>query len=238
LLDKKKALVLFSGGSDSTYCAAHLAEQCSEIHLLTYDRISFVGSKANTEKNYDRLCRIYGRHIFVRKVVSIEKLHQRICFENYLQIALKAKLAVTALTFSKLAMHWFSCLYCVKNGIEIVADGAVPYMNIYPDQNKIIALDQLREFYAAFRIDYQNPAYEVWDTIEERLFDKGITDQPEIRGTAKDTQVTYAEQVIFAFFLKYYVKRYGMTQYEKIMADLYADRLRLISRDIRSQSGI
>jgi hypothetical protein len=231
---KTEALVHFSGGADSTLCAAFLAEKHERIHLLTYDRVSFMGSN-QTEPRFERLCRVYGRSRFVRKVVSIESLHRRICFDRYLSIAARFGLAVTALTFSKLAMHWYSCLYAIENGIHVVADGAVPYMDLYPDQNEDICLRQLRAFYGEFGVEYQNPVFSIAEQVEQMLYDKGITDQPIVRGTASDKQVTYAEQIVLALFLKYYLTTHGREKYIKVMSRLFADRLQLMKTSIRSR---
>ncbi|MCC6277600.1 MAG: 7-cyano-7-deazaguanine synthase [Oligoflexia bacterium] len=228
----KSALVHFSGGADSTYCAAWAAEQFDHVWLVTYDRLSFIGSVNYTKQNYSRLCAIYGESRFTRRIINIEKLHQKICFENYFELLGKNGLAVTSLVFSKLAMHWTSAYLCKRYGISAVADGAVPYMDVYPDQNERIALSRLKEFFGKWGIEYFNPAYSVSDTIEQKLYDKGIIEVPEMRGTAKDKQVYYAEQVLLALFLKYYLTLHSQSKYEEVLGSIYENRLKMMAQYI------
>ena len=222
---KNTALVHFSGGSDSTLAAAFCAQRFDKVHLITYDRFSFIGARNYTLPNFHRLCRIYGKEKFERRVIPIEKWHKWICYDHYLHFAREYKLAVTSLSFCKLAMHWFSCFYGIENGINTVCDGMVPYMDIYPDQNKTISLDRLKEFYQKFGITYANPVYETAEDVEQRLYDMGIIETPCIRGTERDKQVYYAEQVVFALFLKYYIDRHGKQKYEKVLSDLFKEKI-------------
>lgn len=233
---KKPALVHFSGGSDSTLCAALLAEEHAQVHLLTYDRVSFIGSRDYTSQNYERLCRIYGKDKFVRRVVGIDALHSAICYRGYLGLVREFKFAVNALAFSKLAMHWYSAAYALKNGIAVVADGAVPYMRLYPDQNEKICLEPLRAMYAGFGIEYRNPVYGFPDGVEQALYDKGVTEHPSVRGTESDRQVFYSEQVLLALFLKYELSVRGMEGYEERVGRLFRNRIGMMEREIRESA--
>jgi len=230
-----EAIVHFSGGSDSTYCAAAAAEKFSRVHLLTYDRISFIGARDYTLKNYQNLCRIYGAGRFERQIINVEKKHRQVCYHQYLGTAVRFKLGVTSLVFSKLAMHWASAEYARKNGIATVWDGSAPYMAMYPDQNPVIAHVGLTKFYADFGIKYETPIYGLEREVEEVLYDKGITPSPQVRGTENDFQVYYLEQVLLALFFKYYTTAHGHDSYEKMMKELYADRLNFISAMLRAE---
>jgi hypothetical protein len=230
---RNEAIIHYSGGSDSTLCAALAAEEFDRVHLLTYDRLSFIGAKDYTAQNYQRLCKIYGEKKFVRRVIPIDFLHKKICYGDYFQMAREYRLAVTALAFSKLAMHWCSALYALKHSVKCVADGAVPYMDMYPDQNEAIALGKLKTFFSNFEIQYRNPVYSIHDTVETVLYDKGIMEVPEIRGTDQDKQVYYLEQVILALFIKYYMTTHGKKGYEEKMGSLYENRLAMMTKSIK-----
>ncbi len=230
----KAAVVHFSGGSDSTLCAALLAESCDHVHLLSYDRLSFIGARNYTEANYRRLCAVYGRKKFTRHVIRVDGLHKRICFHAYPKLLWRYRLAVTALSFNKLYMHWLSAAYALRHGAGVVADGAVPYMHLYPDQNEHICLTPLRRFYQEIGIDYRNPVYHLADSVEQKLYDRGITETPEVRGTERDRQVYYLEQVILALFLKYYVTTHGEDGYEQVCGALWRDRIDYMLETVRA----
>lgn len=229
----KKVVVHFSGGTDSTLTAALYAEQNYEVHLASYDRISFIGVKSYTQKNYKNLCRIYGKDKFQRVVLPVGKWHKILNYENYLKYAKKYKLAIVVMNFSKLAMHWHSLVYCLQNDIHTVADGATPYMNVYPDQNKAICLDKLKIFYNKFGISHENPVWHLCDQAEQLIYDRGVTESPAIRGTSDDLQVFYAEQFVFALFVKYYTTKHGYEKYEKYLSNLYADKLSFMEDTVR-----
>jgi hypothetical protein len=234
---KNEAVIHFSGGSDSTLAAALFAERFDRVHLLTYDRFSFIGAKDSTLLNYGRLCKTYGTEKFVRVVVPIGKWHKRIGYERYFHFAKKYKLAVVALMFCKLSMYWYSALYALERGIATVGDGMVPYMDLYPDQNERISLKRLRAFFQAFGIRYENPVYDFSENVEQMLYDRGITDIPRVRGTENDLQVYYAEQVLFALFLKYFVTKHSKAGYERIVGALFDEKIAWMEEKVRNRQG-
>ncbi len=220
-----RACILFSGGSDSTLAAALFAERFEHVTLLTLDRLSFVGARDYTQVNYRNLIKIYGPQKFSHVILSVGRYHREIGYRNYFKLAMKYKLGVVALAFSKLSMHWRAAEYCLQNNIQTVGDGMVPYMDMYTDQNEEIALKRLREFYRSLGISYENPVFDRYQNTEEQLYARGITDQRWVRGTKDDRQVYYAEQVLFALFLKYYLKKHGQKKYEEIVGALYQEKI-------------
>lgn len=227
------AAVLFSGGSDSTLAAALFAERFGKVHLITLDRFSFIGARKYTLPNYERLCRTYGRERFERAVLPVGKLHKAISYHDYLGTIRRYGRAVAGLFFSKIAMHARVAAYCLEHNITSVGDGMVPYMSVYPDQNRIIAIDAVKKFYAAFGIRYENPVWDVAEHTEQLLYDKGITNQPRVRGGEDDKQVFYAEQVLFALFAKYMTTKYGSDGYEERLRPLFQERLAWLEELVR-----
>lgn len=227
----RKALVLFSGGSDSTLAAALYAEQGYQVHLVTLDRFSYVKVREYTEHNYQKLIGIYGKDRFVRSVLNIEKWHKLLNYERYLYFARRYGLAVVALNFSKLSLHWRSLIYAIQNDIEVIADGAVPYMKLYLDQNQKIALNGFSALYQHFNIRHESPVWNLAEDVEQLLYNRGINKRPQVRGTEDDKQVFYAEQFIFALFAKYFCMKYGEDGYEKIMTKLYKEKFQFIQNE-------
>lgn len=230
------AAILFSGGSDSTLAAAMFAERFDHVTLLTFDRFSFIGARDYTKINYENLVKIYGKKKISHEILPVGKYHKEICYQNYFKLGLRYKLGIVALAFSKLSMHWRAAEYTLQNGINNIGDGMVPYMHMYTDQNEDIALNKLKEFYKSIGITYENPLYngDLYKNTEQRLYAKGITNQPLIRGTEKDRQVYYAEQVLFALFLKYYVGRHGQKKYEEVVGAIYRDKIEFIKSKLNA----
>jgi AAA+ ATPase superfamily predicted ATPase len=77
-------------------------------------------------------------------------------------------------------------------------------------------------------VEYLNPAYDCASSVEQRLYDRGIIETREVRGTQDDKQVFYAEQVLLALFLKYYLTRYSQEKYERVLKELYSNRIDLM----------
>ncbi len=230
----RKALVLFSGGSDSTLAAALYAEQGYQVHLVTLDRFSYVRVTEYTEHNYKKLVAIYGQDRFVRSVLNIEKWHKLLNYERYFYFAKRYGLAVVALNFSKLSLHWRSLIYAIQNDIEVIADGAVPYMKLYLDQNQKIALGGFQDLYQHFGIRHESPVWDLAEDVEQLLYNRGINKRPQVRGSEDDKQVFYAEQFVFALFAKYYCMKHGEEGYEKIMTELYKEKFQFIQNETLS----
>ena len=223
----QKTVVLFSGGSDSTLAAALEAENEMRVHLLTFSRTGFIGASDYTQKNFNNLRRIYRNRICTHEIIPIDQMHKTVCYAGYLKLLWQFGLAATALCFSKIAMHWAAAIYCKKNQITRVVDGSTSYMNMYPDQNQTIAFDNLKDFYQKLGITYDTPVFNISE-VEQKLYDRGISTQPEVRGTKDDLQVYYLEQVLLALFLKFYLTHKTMKQYEEVLQRIYKNRLNLI----------
>lgn len=223
----QKTAVLFSGGSDSTLAAALEAENENFVHLLTFKRTGFIGTTNYTQKNFNNLRRIYGNRILTHEVIAIDHMHKTVCYAEYFKLLWQFGLAATSLCFSKIAMHWATAVYCQKNQINRVVDGSTSYMHMYPDQNQVIAHDNLKLFYQKLGITYETPVFNL-TAVEQKLYDRGITTQPQVRGTKDDLQVYYLEQVLLALFFKFYLTHRTMKQYEETLEKIYKNRLNLI----------
>ena len=231
----KQILVHFSGGSDSTLVAGMMAEKYDLVHMITYNRFSFRGVK-DSQIHFKALCDIYGEHKFKRiPNYPIGKWYEAISTVDKLYYIKKYKTASSLPCGPcKLSFHWHSIIYCLDNNISFIADGTVPYMDLYPDQNRKILTDKLRKFYKHFGIEYLTPVYEIGEQVEQKLYDKGITKMPQIRGTENDRQVYCSEQVLFANFVKYYKDKYGKNDYEQVLSDMYREKIDYMQQEVES----
>jgi hypothetical protein len=228
----KKALVLYSGGSDSTWLTYKLAQEYQTIHLLTLDRKTFFKAKVYTQERAGNLIKYFGASRIQHHILPIDDLHNKVCFENYWQNLTRYGSLMASLTFSKLSMHWAALKYAKEHGITDIFDGGTNYMNMYPDQNINIGFNNYQKFYQHFGMSYAQPLYEKNLDVEENLYQVGLNPHKKIRGTADDKQVYYLEQALLAHFLNYYLTRHGWTQYEEKMEQLYATKIEYIKRQI------
>lgn len=232
-MNNESVLVHFSGGSDSTLTAALCVEQFNKVYLITYNRASFIGIK-DAKENFNKLCEVYGEDKFHRiENYPIGEWYKKLIYRDYFKTAIKYGTAVTCPCGPcKLSFHWHSIIYCINHGIKTVADGTVPYMDLYPDQNRKIIGENLQDFYEEFGINYLNPVYGIAEEVEQRLYDKGIFDAPLVRGSKKDKQVYCAEQVLFAFFVKYFHRKHGKEKYEKTLRYLYKEKMEYMKETV------
>lgn len=153
-----EAIVLYSGGTDSTLTASMLSKQFDRIHLITYDRFG-IFEVENSQNNAKKLQEKYGEEKFVHKIINFDKIFQKIAYKKYLKnMAKYGFMNLSVCGLCKLSMHVMTVVYCLENDIKYVADGANKGMEIFPAQMDVV-LDELREMYLEFGIEYTNPVF-------------------------------------------------------------------------------
>lgn len=169
------AMVMFSGGSDSTLLASMFAEQHTVVHLLTYHHavMTFAEKSGNA---FRMLQKHYGEDRFVHHILEISDLMGRI-YVKPLARDLKAY-GTYALPMCcgscKLSMHVRSIMYCHEHGIRYAADGSNAELSEHsPEQFKPV-LSLYRQLYARYGIEYSNPVFDI-ERSDHRLYDMGIT---------------------------------------------------------------
>lgn len=229
---KKAALLLFSGGSDSTWLAYQLAQQYEKVHLLSLHRRGFYRTQKYTSEKAELLKKYFGSRKIEHQVVSIQDYHSRICFESYWTHLKKYKSLLAALSFSKLAFHWKAAEIALAENIQDVFDGGTGYMNMYPDQNRNIGFKNYQRFYKELGLNYEQPLYKDNLDVEKNLFLVGLTHKEKVRGTLDDRQVFYIEQVLLAHFLNYYLNVHGWENYEEGLGKLYEEKIKFIQKQL------
>lgn len=245
----KEAVILYSGGTDST-CAVFLkAEEFDKIHLISYKRFG-IFSAGNIDYNVLRLQNVFGKDKFIRKVINIDKIYKLVVYDDYLKNLFKFgffNLAVCGQC--KLAMHIRTILYCIDNDINIVFDGA------NKDAGSGIATDQTKEvinliinLYKAFDISYSSPVYEMngpknltWqaklglvDKEEEKvkttgtfLKQKGFFESDNVKGSSidKKMQARCFQQFLSNIALNsYFIEKYGTEKYKEILSGFFKEK--------------
>src|SRR5262245_11027889 len=184
------ALVMFSGGSDSSLTASLLSERHTVVHLITYShQAMWFDDKSLHSVAYLR--KAHGEHKFVHEFIQIKDLMGKIFFRP-LPADLR-RYGTYALPMCcgscKLAMHGRSILYCHEHGIRYAADGSNAELSeLFPEQ-MVPVLQKYRGLYARYGIHYENPVFDV-ERSDHRLFERGVTPKRDY----KTEHVVYSNQ--------------------------------------------
>ena len=158
-MEKTNAIVLFSGGTDSTLTAAMYAKKYDKVHLITYDRFG-IFEVENSRNNAKKLQDKYGQDKFVHKIIKFDKIFKKVAYQKYVKNILKhGFMNLSTCGLCKLSMHVMTVVYCLENDIKIVADGANKGMEIFPAQMDTV-LNEIRTMYSEFDIIYSNPVFD------------------------------------------------------------------------------
>lgn len=109
---KESVALLFSGGTDSTYAACRLSDTFSTIHLFTYERQGFFGSRIV-------LCRVaklrarFPHARFIHHFIDYDAFYRDLAYKHYLyNLSRHGLLVLATCGFCKVAMHWRNLIYC------------------------------------------------------------------------------------------------------------------------------
>jgi len=242
-----EAVILYSGGTDSTCTVFIEANEFDKIHLISYKRFGIFCAD-NINYNVVRLQEIFGKDKFVREVINIDKIYKLVVYDDYFKNLFKFgffNLAVCGLC--KLAMHMRTILYCIDNDINIVFDGA------NKDAGAGIATDQVKEvvevitnLYKSFNISYSSPVYEMdgpknmtWQsklglskdeevqneqttgTILKKI---GFFNSDNVKGSSidKKMQARCFQQFLSNVALNsYYIEKYGVQKYKTMLNNFF-----------------
>jgi hypothetical protein len=223
------AVVMFSGGSDSTLTAIRVGVRHEHVRLLTFTRCGLLG-REHVEEARRRLCRFFGDPgRFSLEFVKTDRLCRHVMYERYARRVLDhGFFALSQCGLCKVSFHWRAIVYCLDNGITHIADGAVRVANVYPEQNETILLRRLRRVYAGFGIEYDTPIYEEGDRTEQALYDLRFNRTPKVKGTRIDKQLLCEQQVLYAMFLRTVLPRMPFEEFERRMAALYDGKLDMV----------
>lgn len=182
--------VRFSGGTDSTLAAATMAPRFKRVHLLTFNttfKMNLLGlinsDPSNASANADNLRRRFGQEKFVHRISNFGHVRNQIYFRDYLpHFPTRDFTRVTFCPACVMAMHIETIIYCLKNGIRYVSDGATIESGVlkWQTQNPYNMVE-MRDFYKMFGLKYLiNPNYYLMDSDKE-LYRLGIIERESVR---------------------------------------------------------
>jgi cysteine desulfurase len=164
----RQALVLFSGGVDSTYITTKTADQFDKLILMTY-RVPGMAGVERSRKMAEQLQRLFPgklehRLIDIRDFVNERRGGVVECIRDNVRY----KFFYSWCMGCKVSMHLFTMDYCKEQGIEVVMDGSNFYDAHALEQHKSVK-DLLSEVYRSRGVEFVTPHYfEARVTTEQR----------------------------------------------------------------------
>jgi len=157
---KKKAIVLFSGGSDCTLVAAQVAQKgdFDEILLITYE-VPVSCFDGNSQRNIPCLQESFPHTKFRHEMISVESVINKVITKRKVRFILRHGLIEASLCLHRrLAMHVRTIMYCLDNNIRHVFDGSNVTMGLWVDQTRK-GLELVDQLYGAFGITAKHPVF-------------------------------------------------------------------------------
>lgn len=228
-IERDSVVVLYSGGSDSTWAAIKAYDKRRRVQLLTMTRLGLLHQE-HVADQVGKLKRFFGDHdAFAHRSVPCDKLFRFILYENYLPNLLRyGSLLLSHCGLCKLAIHWRALLFCLENGFTNVWDGAVRIARAYPERSQAIMIEPLTRLYARYGIAYETPVYEQGEAVPRALHEIGFHRRADVEGTGDDRRIICSQRILFSMFLRWYLPKGSFEDYELDMAAFYRAKFSLI----------
>ena len=235
MLDNNELVLLFSGGTDSTYAAVLMQEKYRNIHLVTYDRFGFLNTE-NSLSSAEAIQNKFGMEKFSHRIINIDALFKKVSYNSYVRDLLKYRFFVLLTCgLCKLAMHWQTIIYCLENNIKEVCDGSNQEMGTDPSQNENI-LKEMKLLYDEFGIVYFNPIfYDAREVREKTVFDLGLSpvQHPKWTRFSWEKQHYCTQEYLFIKFFDYACTNWN-GQYVRERANRYEEKMLEYHREKRN----
>jgi len=214
--------ILFSGGSDSSLTAYRMSLEFDTVHLLTFQHLGQTGIE-NSQRSFAVLDKkVPGK--FQHVMTDVNDMFSQIYNRHYLRNLWKYKtLQLQFVCFAcQACFHINTIIYCKKNNIHNVRDGAnTEYEEASPMQIPIVK-KEIRKLYADYGIIHDSPIYDEHENArsDHQLFELGLRPQKNI----KDDQEMYQKYQGYCrfmpggvIFLNYWKRCNGFPEKVQIM---------------------
>ncbi|MBN2208896.1 MAG: hypothetical protein JW759_06345 [Candidatus Coatesbacteria bacterium] len=156
----KEALLMYSGGLDSSASAIIMLEQFDRLHLMTYS-YGYGQLFLNwAKRGANGLIEVYGPHRFIHVISSVRDIFQRLFVRSAVRDYKAYKSRFIWCLACKLSMHTGNIIYCLEHDIQAASDGSSSETEYYVEQmpQSVVAI---RGFYGLYGIDFITPVYDV-----------------------------------------------------------------------------
>ncbi|UCD13220.1 MAG: hypothetical protein JSW60_06590 [Thermoplasmatales archaeon] len=230
---KNEASILYSGGSDSTLVAALMCEKFERIHLLTYYHRGIPYAE-KSKINAKRLANKFGKEKIKHELINFEELFKKIHYDKYLFDLKRYKTYMTSCYCNacQLAMHAATIMYNIKNDIHFAFDGykrEKQHLYVFMTEEGI---KETKEFYKEFKIEYDNPVYDIVRTDWE-LFDMGISPKKNVKFPSErldfSTQHHCHDGIVTnAYLMGYFIPLYGQEASIKMSINYWKEKIKVM----------
>lgn len=199
MTDTTPQLVMYSGGRDSTLTAGVLMLQHIPVYLFSANS----GCSLHREPlqlGVEALRKRFGDLVVAHKVEDISGTFREIALKN-IETDIPKYRKNLILLGEKFAIHVHAIDLCKRLGMTVVNDGVNKYQSDYPEQ-RLVAVEFLRDFMSSYGIDYRSPIYDYGGKLEVkyRLLQLGLSTK-SLEGITifGDTFTTPSDEVIFQY---------------------------------------
>jgi len=157
---KNEALLMYSGGLDSSASAIIMLEQFERLHLITYS-YGYGQLFLNwAKKGASGLIEVYGPQRFVHVITSVKDIFQRIFVRSAVRDYKSYRSRFIWCLACKLSMHAGNIIYCLEHDIQAASDGSSSETEYYVEQmpQSVVAI---RGFYKHYGVDFVTPVYDI-----------------------------------------------------------------------------
>ena len=174
--DRYRALVMYSGGLDSTLAAARILASEESALLVTCDVRGAFGVE-RSRKNVERLRAAFPARHVEHRIVNCDALRRRIWegfADDYFQYCSSGAPGILCLA-CKMAMLGVSLDLCLREGIPVLANGMSSTESDHPECKPRI-VNRFADLMGRWGVAYRNEVYEIEarSIEEERLAELGI----------------------------------------------------------------
>ena len=157
--DTQRAVLLFSGGVDSTMAACQLADAFERVDLVSYENGYGHYRIRRTARRARELERHYpGR--FHHTILSVRDLFEALVLDSLHEDYDRYGSGFIWCMGCKLAMHTRTIARCLAGGVRVVADGSSSSTTEMVEQMPA-SIDRVKAFYAEYGIRFENPVYDM-----------------------------------------------------------------------------
>lgn len=216
---------LYSGGADSTFAAARLAEVFPKVIMNTFQRFGFLALQFPAV-HVDKLNKRFPETEFKHQTIQCGKFYKEVEeFEFSMNKKKHKSLVFASCGHCKTALHWRNLIFCIQNGIKYAADGAVVGAEQFAEQNPRILMPELAAMYGHFGVTLIHPTWQEGLSTEDALYELGIIDNPKLKMTTEERQVVCTQHIMFAMAMRVYLETKTFQEYEKEAHDYLATKV-------------
>lgn len=178
----KTISLLFSGGADSTYSAALLAERYRRVELVTFKHYATWRVRSSSISR-ERLRAAFPAARFSHVHLNSTRLFLKIQTRVFNDVASQPFLNHYVCGACKLAMHACLVAHNLKNGIRHAASGASRLMPMFPDQTPG-GSRAISELYARYGMAYETPVFDLTG-VDKKAAALGLIDESHLKARHK-----------------------------------------------------